>query len=360
LKVAPISAAASSSTKLTVRTLTDGGQQPLEIADAIADWLGEAKTSLELAQYDFHLAVDTAALVAHAIQAASARGVAVRIIYNVDHRAPIPVPPPPEPDVELIGSLGVPSKAVGGVPDLMHHKFVVRDREAVWTGSMNWTDDSWSRQENVVVTVESPQLAESFIDDFDQLWKKDLVEETGFVAPKRLHVDGLLVRPWFTPGYGEDLSARIAGAIGRAKRRVRVCSPVITAAPVLATLAQLVSEAKIDVAGCLDAPQIEGVVYQWRENGNVAWKLPLLERVIAGDFTAKPSTPYGAGSVHDFMHAKIVVSDDVVFTGSFNLSRSGEQNAENVLEIHDPLLAEHLSAYVDEVRHRYPPLRLSS
>ena len=39
---------------------------------------------------------------------------------------------------------------------------------------------------------------------------------------------------------------------------------------------------------------------------------------------------------------------------------SGEQNAENVLEIHDPLLAEYLSSYVDEVRRRYPPIRLSA
>src|ERR671934_892847 len=353
-----MSAAASSSTKLTIRTLTDGGQTPLEIAHAIADWLGEARESLELAQYDFHLAPETAAVVGGAITDAAARGVAVRIVYNIDHRNPIPVPPPPEPDVELIASLGVPSKGVAGVPDLMHHKFVVRDREAVWTGSMNWTDDSWSRQENVIIGVESTDLAEAFIEDFDQLWEKDLVEETGFVAPRRIHLDGMLIRPWFTPGFGEDLSARIAREIARAKRRVRICSPVVTAAPVLATLAQLVSERKLDVAGCLDAPQVEGVVYQWHENGNVAWKLPLLERVLGGDFTGKPSTPYGAGTVHDFMHAKIVVADDVVFTGSFNLSRSGEQNAENVLEIHDPELAEHLSAYVDEVRPRSPPVRL--
>jgi phosphatidylserine/phosphatidylglycerophosphate/cardiolipin synthase-like enzyme len=344
--------------KLTVRTLTDGGQQPLEIAHEIARWLGEARESLELAQYDFHLAPETAAVVAGAIREASARGVAVRIIYNVDHRNPIPVPPPPEPDVELIESLGVSSKAVAGVPDLMHHKFVVRDRQTVWTGSMNWTDDSWSRQENVIVAVDSPDLAASFIEDFDQLWNKDLVEETGFVPPKRVHLDGLLVRPWFTPGYGEDLSARVAGAIGRAKRRVRICSPVITAAPILATLAQLVAEGKVDVAGCVDAPQVQGVVYQWRANGNVAWKLPLLERVLGGEFTGKSSTPYGVGTIHDFMHAKIVVADEVVFAGSFNLSRSGEQNAENVLEIHDPELADHLSAYVDEVRHRYPPVRL--
>ncbi len=353
----PISAAASSSTKLTVRTLTDGGQQPAEIARAIAGWIGEARSSLELAQYDFHLLPETAAIVGDAIKAAAARGVAVRIVYNVDHRNPIPVPPPAEPDIALIASLGVPEKAVAGVPDLMHHKFVVRDRAAVWTGSMNWTDDSWSRQENVIVTVESPELAELFVRDFDQLWEKDLVEETGFVPPARLRVDGTLVRPWFTPGYGEDLSHRIAKAIGRAQR-VRICSPVITAAPVLATLAELVSEGERDIAGCVDAPQVAGVIYQWRENGNVAWKLPLLQRVMAGDFSGKPSTPYGEGSIHDFMHAKVTIADDVVFVGSFNLSRSGEQNAENMLEIHDATLAADLSKYVDEVRHRYPRFEL--
>ena len=44
--------------------------------------------------------------------------------------------------------------------------------------------------------------------------------------------------------------------------------------------------------------------------------------------------------------------------GSFNLSHSGEQNAENVLEIHDPALAERLAGFVDEVRGRYPVARL--
>ena len=111
---------------------------------------------LDLAQYDFHLAPETAAIVGGAIKDAAARGVAVRMIYDVGHRNPIPVPPPPEPDVQLIASLGVPHRAIAGVPDLMHHKYVVRDGEAVLTGSTNWTDDSWSRQENVIVTVASP------------------------------------------------------------------------------------------------------------------------------------------------------------------------------------------------------------
>ena len=75
-------------------------------------------------------------------------------------------------------------------------------------------------------------------------------------------------------------------------------------------------------------------------HGNAAWKLPLLRRALTAPFSGKPSTPWGAGSVHDFMHAKLTVVDDVVFTGSYNLSRSGEQNAENVLEIEDAALAD--------------------
>src|SRR5919201_6266411 len=205
-------ASASASTMapvITVRTLTDGGQQPLEIAREIADFVAEARRSLDFAQYDFNLVPETAAVVGGAIKEASSRGVAFRFIYNLDHRLPIPVPPPPEPDVELIGSLGVPAKPIAGVPDLMHHKYVVRDGEAVWTGSTNWTDDSWSRQENVILVAESAELAEAFTADFDGLWRDGDVERSGRFPPKRIHVGGIVVRPWFTPGFGEDLSQRI-------------------------------------------------------------------------------------------------------------------------------------------------------
>jgi phosphatidylserine/phosphatidylglycerophosphate/cardiolipin synthase-like enzyme len=344
---------------LEVRTLTDGGQEALDTARWVAAFLGEARRSLDLAQYDFHLLDETAEVVGGAIVEASRRGVAVRMLYNVDHRNPIPVPPPPEPDARLIASLGVPAKPVSGVPDLMHHKFVVRDADSVLTGSMNWTDDSFSRQENVVVVARSPELASAFTRNFEELWETGVVELSGFVEPRPVPVGEVQVRPWFTPGHGEDLSARIAKAIGHARRRVRICSPVITAAPVLAALAQVISEGRLDVAGCVDLTQVRGVVYQWSENGNVSWKLPLLRRVLAGEFSGKGSTPWEPeGSLHDFMHAKVTVADDVVFAGSFNLSRSGEQNAENVLEIHDAALAERLAAYIDGVRSRYPRVDL--
>jgi phosphatidylserine/phosphatidylglycerophosphate/cardiolipin synthase-like enzyme len=336
---------------VTIRTLTDGGQTAVEVATQVAAFLDKAERTLELAQYDLDLGPETAAIVGDAVRRAHERGVRVRLVYNVDHRKPIPVPPPPSADETLIRSLPLEAQAIAGVPDLMHHKYVVRDRAAVWTGSTNWTDDSWSRQENVIAIVESPGIAADFLLDFEQLAATESVAASGRVEPRWRDA----VRAWFTPGHGEDVSHRIAQAIAHARRRVRVCSPVITSAPVLAVLARTVSAARVDVAGCVDETQVRGVAYQWRQE-HKSWKLPLLARVAAGAFSAKPSTPYGTGSLHDFMHAKVTVVDDSVFVGSFNLSRSGERNAENVLEVVDASLAEELAAYVDGVRARYPRL----
>ena len=338
--------------RIEIRTLTDGGQQPADIARQVAEFIDGATATLDLALYDFNLGDETKAIIAAAFERAAARGVKVRLAYNVDHANPIPVPPPPEPDVQLIASLPVASKGIAGIPDLMHHKYVIRDGQTVATGSTNWTDDSWSREENVLVFVRSEAIAKGYRIDFDQLWATGDVEKTGFVDPR--WDDG--IRAWFTPGHGEDLSSRIAKIVRRAKRRVRICSPVITTGPVLGTLAQVIADKSVDVAGCVDTTQIREVIHQWETNQNVSWKLPLLEQVMAaGVFTGKLSTPYGNGSVHDFMHAKVTVCDDTVFVGSFNLSRSGEKNAENVLELEDAAIADRLAAYVDGVRLRYPP-----
>src|SRR5579872_329166 len=326
---------------VTIRTLTDGGQTSPEVAAQVAAFLDEAKRSLDLAQYDFDLGPATAAIIGDAVRRAHDRGVHVRLVYNVDHRNPIPVPPPPSPDETLIASLPLEAKPIAGVPDLMHHKYVIRDEAAVWTGSTNWTDDSWSHQENVIAIVESSAVAADFRRNFEQLITADAVSETGAVQP-RWH-DG--VRSWFTPKHGDDVSHRIAQSIAHAQRRIRLCSPVITTGPVLAALAHAVAAKRIDVAGCVDETQVRGVAYQWRQEGK-SWKLPLLSRVAAGAFAAKPSTPYGTGTLHDFMHAKVTIVDDTVFVGSFNLSRSGERNAENVLELEDAAIADRLAAYV--------------
>src|SRR5258705_1334283 len=166
-----------------VDTLTDGGQTSLDIARKIATFVGGARETLELALYDIRLDDETGDIVRAALVGAHERGVHVRLVYNVDEvdeRPPVPPPPKTEPD--LVESLPFETAAVPGWPELMHHKYVVRDRDAVWSGSMNWTDDSWTREENVIVIVESTGIAIRFQEDFAQLWKKRTVAASGRVA----------------------------------------------------------------------------------------------------------------------------------------------------------------------------------
>jgi phosphatidylserine/phosphatidylglycerophosphate/cardiolipin synthase-like enzyme len=342
---------------IELRTLSDGGQTPTEIARELATFLGAARTSLDIAVYDVRFETDAGALVLATLLAAQQRGIAIRLVYNVDHPGPIAVPPPPSTLPAAIASLPVPTRAIAGIPDLMHHKFVVRDATDVWSGSTNWTDDSWSRQENVIVRVlDAPALARAFTLNLDELWQRCDVEHTGRVEPRPVTVpDGIEARAWFTPEYGDALSHRVAKFLGRARTRIRIASPVLTSGPILATLVEVVNEHRCDVAGVIDETQVDEVFHQWATNGVSAWKIPLLNTVLtAAPFSGKPSTRWTPESLHDFMHAKIVVADDVTFVGSFNFSRSGERNAENVLEIHDAGVADRLATFVDEIRKLYP------
>jgi phosphatidylserine/phosphatidylglycerophosphate/cardiolipin synthase-like enzyme len=350
-----VARAAAGEAPIEVTTLTDGGQRPADVARGIGAFLNAAQRTLDIALYDVRFETDAGGLVLAALLAAAQRGVAVRLLYNVAHPGPIPVPPPPETAPGALEALPVPTRAVAGVPDLMHHKFVVRDGDTVWAGSTNWTDDSWSRQENVIVTITSQGIAYAYRLAFEELWGSGQVEGSGKVEPRPETVDGAKVRAWFCPEHGEPLAHRIAKAMGKARERIRVASPVLTSGPILGTLVEVVNEGRCPVAGVIDDTQVDEVFFQWRTNGVSEWKIPLLRRVLEGaSFSGKESTKWSPTSVHDFMHAKVVVADDTSFVGSFNLSRSGERNAENVLEIREPAIADRLASYVDAVRGRYP------
>src|SRR5664280_315582 len=347
---------------IDITELRDGGQDAKSIAAKIASFLSPATRSLELALYDVHLESEHAAPIHAALAEVLAREVRVRLVYNVEFGKAIAVPRPPVLRPELVEALPVETRGIPGVPDLMHHKYVVRDGEAVLTGSTNWTDDSWSREENLIAIIDSKELALRYQQNFEELWEKRDVERSGHVDSAPIDIEGHRVRPWFAPGHGEAVAHRIARRLGQAKRRIRIASPVLTSGPILGTLAELIGDHRrspVDIAGVLDSTQIAEVLHQWRDRPQVSWKESALRSLVAHTpWSGKQSTPWTPDSVHDYMHAKIVVADDAVFFGSFNLSRSGERNAENTLEIEDAELAERLAAFIDEIRGRYPRLEL--
>ncbi len=351
---------------MATRFLVDGGQPAAEVARLLAGFLAEARRTIDMAVYDLVLAGEPEAIVTAALAGAIGRGVQVRLAYNQDHPRRPGLPPPPQQEVLGAPSIrelpGLQHRAIPGVPDLMHHKYAVVDGAQVWSGSTNWTNDSWTREENVIVTLRSEPLAAAFEADFEELWNDPVVADSGRRPPVWTALaDGTEVRAYFTPGRAQKLVSEICQRIATARSRVRLCSPVLTSGPILGTLCDLVEHGlRADFRGVLDLTQMEEARANWRHNQHAAWKLAAVDRVVAAiPFSAKRSTPWGQGSVHDFMHAKCVVCDDTVFVGSYNLSRSGETNAENVLEIKSPALADEFGDYIDRLANTYPPALFS-
>jgi phosphatidylserine/phosphatidylglycerophosphate/cardiolipin synthase-like enzyme len=333
----------------------------------MASFLDGATQTMDIALYDLRLEDAPGNTLFGAFEAALKRGVPVRLLFNQDHAQAIPVPPPPEIDwafVDRLKAIGVQIKPVSGVPDLMHHKYVVRDagspQASLLTGSTNWTNDSWTREENVILTIASGEIAASYHANFEELWQRPVVATSGRISAGWSSLaDGTEVRPYFCPGRADKLVHAMARSISTAQKRIRICSPVITSGPILGTLAEVVEHPGVDIAGVYDATQMDEVQRQWGSQATVSWKIAAFRSIVAAvKFGAKRSTPYAKGTVHDLMHAKILVADDYVYTGSFNLSHSGEMNAENVIQIHSPAVAEICAAYIDRVAARYggPPL----
>jgi phosphatidylserine/phosphatidylglycerophosphate/cardiolipin synthase-like enzyme len=96
------------------------------------------------------------------------------------------------------------------------------------------------------------------------------------------------------------------------------------------------------------------VLRQWGALPKATWK-PAAFRFVAAKagFGGKRSIPWGPHTIHDFLHAKLVVCDDWAFVGSYNHSRAGEENAENVLAIDGKVVADRVAAAISEFATRY-------
>ena len=143
-----------------------------EVAARIARFIGEARTTLDIAIYDFRLRDETAAIITDALRERAKNKVVIRIIYDADHRAggdsrahrftcafeADRKPPGTESFVRSLSDIAQ-IKGVTGYRVLMHSKYMIRDgnfaEAAVFTGSANYTNDSWGLQENNLLQLRS-------------------------------------------------------------------------------------------------------------------------------------------------------------------------------------------------------------
>ncbi len=345
--------------------LCQGCQTSEEVARRLASFFGTARRSIDIAIYSFSLCPEAREVIYDALHACARAGVDVRIVY--DEKAGKDSTYGPLGDYcdyntpSFVRTLDLPSRAVTGERALMHHKYVIIDagtpHARVWTGSTNWTDDAWEKQENNVIIVRSQELAAYYRHDFDELWKDgdlapsgtmDSGEDTVRYRGESAHV---LVN--FSPGEGEWIDEAIANQINRTERKATLAFVVLTSSRIIRAVQGLMMR-NVPIVGIYDEAQMEGVKYQWGLVPANHWKIPAFEEIVGyGQLVGKRSTPYTENSPHDFMHNKVMVLDDVVITGSYNFSRHAQQNAENSLIIKSAALAETYTEYLESIMDKY-------
>jgi len=125
----------------------------------LAAAINAAKLSVDIAAYELDLySVRDALIDAHR------RGVTVRFVTDSDNIE--------KHEVQDLKDAGIP--VLGDRHEgLMHDKFVVIDRLEVWSGSMNYTINDAYKNNNNLIRIRSPHLAEDYTAEFEEMFIND-------------------------------------------------------------------------------------------------------------------------------------------------------------------------------------------
>ena len=271
-------------------------------ADAeLAAAIGQAESEVVAALYDLNLwSVRDALIAAHE------RGVRVRLVMEADRSDRSEV-------IDLLYS-GI-SIHFDQRPPLMHHKFIVIDERWVWTGSMNWTLNGVYRNNNDLLIIDSMDMAENYLVEFEEMYQDDRFGELSLAdTPYPFLVVGeAAIETAFSPD--DNVAARVLRSLDRAERQIEIMAFVFTSDP-LAEAILAAHRRGVQVRGVFEAARI----------GDLGSDV---ERLRAAGLPIRLDT--NPNTMH---HKAILIDGRLVITGSYNFTRSAEErNDENLLII---------------------------
>jgi phosphatidylserine/phosphatidylglycerophosphate/cardiolipin synthase-like enzyme len=282
--------------------LTGGVDGPL------VDAINGARQSLDVAAYSLSLNS-----VRYALIDAFHRGVEVRVVMESDNMDGT--------DPQLLISAGIP--VIGDRREgLMHDKFIVIDRAEVWTGSMNFTDSGAYSDNNNLVLIKSPQIAENYTREFEEMFVDDLFgpDIKADTPNPEVTIDGVDVENYFSPDDG--VAKYISELLADANKSIYFMAYSFTNddfGKIILERANL----GVVVKGVMDEEQVksnQGTEYD-------PFKQAGLDVRIDGN----------PGLMH---HKVFIIDGNTVVFGSYNFSASAEtKNDENVIVIHDEEVA---------------------
>lgn len=299
--------------------INDPGNWQDSIEARLIDKINAAQTSIHIASFEFDLDP-----VAEALVAASRRGVDVRWVTDDEHGL--------EADEEPgHGQFARLEQAGIEVKDdarsaLMHNKFWIFDREWVWTGSTNVTENGIFKQNNNVVAIRSTRLAEIYEREFEEMWGGQFGPRSPSTVDRQtVTVNNTKISVLFASEDG--VLERIIPIVDNAQSSVRFLTFSFTDYPLAKAIIDRAA-AGVDTAGVFE------------KVGSETEFAELRTLHCAGVPVRQDGNP-------SFLHHKLIVVDDrIVITGSMNYSTNAEEsNDENVIIIENPEIA---ALYIQE------------
>ncbi len=152
----------------------------------------QAKRTIQIAMFAF-----TDDLIMKALAEARARGVQIEAIW--DYRGWERFE-----DSEMDDALYLGIGVVDALPGLVHHKFAIIDGQTVITGSTNWSDSGFFRNDENLLVIESAAVAEQFAQHFNALKEETLKYDRDPTQPPRVtlrhyNTEDVLVRVEWRP-----------------------------------------------------------------------------------------------------------------------------------------------------------------
>ncbi len=283
----------------------------------LAAAIDAALHTVDVAAYKFDLET-----VADALVRADKRGVVVRLVTDSDYEK--------ELGPERLRKARIKFVADDLEP-FMHNKFVIIDANQVWTGSWNLTDSGTYRNNNNILVIHSPRLAENYTVEFEEMF---VDKQFGATSPDdtpypEINLNGVRIENVFeSEGKARD---RIIELIRGAKSSVAFMAFVFTDDDIANAMIDKGREG-LEVSGIIETRNVEAT-------GSAFLRLLRARVEVIED-----GNPY-------IMHHNVILIDNaIVITGSYNFSSSAaDYNDENLLIMHSPEVGAQYRAEYDKL-----------
>ncbi len=213
----------------------------------------------------------------------------------------------------------------------MHNKYMIIDKKAVWTGSLNWTKNGIYYNANSSVLIKNIAIADAYLKDFEQMYEQGkfgLAKEDK--SGEKYEVGKVRVEVYFSPS---DLPEEVLiNKIQNADSNIHLSMFYYTN--------DLLHKALIDAIN--RGVKVKAV---WDFRGWEDFHTSEMDEMLTRGVGIVDANP---GLIH---HKYAVIDGQTVITGSANWSNSGmNYNDENILVIEDQKVAQ---KFIDDLNKYY-------